>query len=64
MHRHQFQLRPLLGQIIQSALEFRDVRRRVPAAFGKNDQRMPIADLPQHQVHRALMHLDVGAVDQ
>ena len=45
MHRHQFQIGPFLGEIIQSALEFADVRPGIAAPLGKDNQRIAVADL-------------------
>ena len=40
------------------------VRQTIGSAFGKDNQRMRLANLANHQVDRALVNLDLFAIDQ
>ena len=64
MHRDQFDVGPLLGEVVEAALELIDLAADAAAALRKHDQRIGGASLPQHQIDRALVHLDGGAIDQ
>ena len=55
---------PLFAKIIQAAFEFANLAARAAPPFGKNDQRIVVADFADHQVDGALMDLDLRAIDQ
>src|SRR5690606_3179337 len=60
---HQFEVGALLGEVVEPALELPYHLAARASPFGKEDDRVSLANLADHDIDWALMDLDLFAVD-